>query len=65
MENAVRLPRLPPVSLEIDPGMVDDAVVVDVRQYNDHGDCVVSQKERTNKIVKNSGPRSMGNERGI
>ena len=40
MENAMRLPRLPPVSLEIDAGMVDDTVIVDVSQCNDHSDYI-------------------------
>lgn len=30
VEDAVRLPRLPPVGLEVDAGVVDDAVVVEV-----------------------------------
>lgn len=30
MEDTVGLPRLPPLSLEVDPGVVDDAVVIQV-----------------------------------
>ena len=33
MEDAVRLPRLPPESLEGDPRMVNDAVIVNVKQH--------------------------------
>lgn len=46
VENTVRLPRLPPVSLEIDSGMVDDSVVVDVSQQDDHGHCFENGKDQ-------------------
>lgn len=32
VEDAVWLPRLPPVCLEVDAGVVDDAVVVEVHE---------------------------------
>ena len=32
VEDAVRLPGLPPEALEVDPGVVNDAVVVGVHQ---------------------------------
>ena len=44
VEDAVRLPRLPEVPLERDAGVVDDAVVVDVRQ----GDAVRCYKQLNN-----------------
>jgi hypothetical protein len=38
VEDAMRLPWLPPVGLEIDSRMVDDAVVVGVEQQDRDGD---------------------------
>lgn len=38
VEDAVRLPWLPPVGLEIDSRMVDNAVVVGVEQQDRDGD---------------------------
>ena len=38
VEDAMRLPWLPPVGLEIDSGMVDDSVVVGVEQEDNYGD---------------------------
>lgn len=38
VENASWLPWLPPVGLEIDSRMVDDAVVVGVEQQDRDGD---------------------------
>lgn len=43
VEDAVRLPRLPPVRLEVDARVVDDPVVVDVGQQHAYGDCNVHQ----------------------
>jgi len=34
MEDTIRLPRLPPVSLEVDTGVVDDTMVVQIHQYS-------------------------------
>lgn len=51
VKDAGRLPRLPPVSLEIDPRMVDDAVVVNVGQQDGHGDCgVTTRKKKMRKL---------------
>ena len=34
VEDAVRLPGLPPESLEGDPGVVNDAVIVNVEEHH-------------------------------
>ena len=34
VEDTVRLPRLPPEGLEGDPGVVNDAVIVDVKEHH-------------------------------
>ena len=34
MEDAVRLPGLPPECLEGDPGVVNDAVIVNVEEHS-------------------------------
>lgn len=39
VKDAMRLPRLPPIRFEIDSGMVDDAVIVDVHQQYTDGHC--------------------------
>jgi len=36
VENGIGLPGLPPVSLEVDSGMIDDAVVVGVQSDDVH-----------------------------
>lgn len=38
VEVGVRLPRLPPLRLEVDAGVVDDAVVVGVQGNQVEGD---------------------------
>lgn len=45
MKDAVRLPGLPPVSLEVDPGVVNDAVVVNVGEQDAHVEPVHGTKE--------------------
>ena len=39
VKNAVRLPWLPPVRLERDARVVDDAVIVNVRHQSAYGHC--------------------------
>ena len=34
VEDTVRLPGLPPESLEGDPGVVNDAVIVDIEEHH-------------------------------
>ena len=45
VEDAGRLPRLPPVGLEGDARVIDDAVVVDVHHQDDHGEPVDRNEE--------------------
>ena len=46
VEDAVWLPGLPPATLEVDPGVVNDAVVVGVQQDGAEGNC---KKSKINK----------------
>jgi hypothetical protein len=39
MEDAVRLPRLPPIGLEVDARMVNDTVIIYVSQKHTDGYC--------------------------
>lgn len=49
VEDAVRLPWLPPVRLESDAGMVDDAVIVNVRHQRAYGHCSI-REARVNQL---------------